>query len=68
MLVCAIKQDSGEEVAQLVSEGFTVGPHQLHLLHTPVCMQGSHVWILTGHLTTRVPLQGLLGALSAHTA
>ena len=36
MLVCAIKQDSGKEVAQLVSESFTVGPHQLHLMHTPL--------------------------------
>lgn len=68
MLVCAIKQDSGEEVAQLVSEGFTVGPHHLHLVHAPVCMQGSHVWILTDHLANVGPLQGLLGALSAHTA
>lgn len=27
MLVCAVKQETGEEVAQLVSESFTVGPH-----------------------------------------
>ncbi len=67
MLVCAIKQETGEEVAQLVSESFTVGPHQLGLVHAPSCMQGSHVLILTGHLANVGPVQGLW-ALSAHTA
>ena len=61
MLVCAIKQETGEEVAQLVSESFTVGPHQLGLVHAPSCMQGSQVLMATGHLTIAGPVQGLLG-------
>ena len=67
MLVCAVKQDTGEEVAQLVSESFTVGPHSLDFVHAPPCMQGSHVLILTGHLANVGPVQGLW-ALNAHTA
>ncbi len=61
MLVCAIKQDTGEELAQLVSESFTVGPHQLTpcartILHAPPCMQGRQVLILTGYATSAGPI------------